>query len=261
MIFMSNHENKDGNLNYLDHLEILRVKIVSIIVVAVALTVISFFMVDKIIIFLKMPISDIKINLYFFKPQEKFLTYLKIAFFTSLFISFPFAVLQIAGFISPALKTDEKKYFNLVVFFIMILFYAGCAFSYWFLTPAVFDFFVNFSKGDQVLPVWSVGEYFDLLLTMIILIGISFEFPLILLFLIKVGIIDVKTLSRYRRHSIVAIFIIAAVITPTVDILTQSIVGIILFLLFEITLFVGRFVEKGNYKRTFKEDSWTEGNS
>jgi sec-independent protein translocase protein TatC len=238
--------NKENDASYFDHLEILRKKIISIIILLLFLTGISFFFVDKIIYFLKLPISNLDMNLYFFKPQEKFITYLKISFFTGLVFTVPFAVFQIAGFISPALEKSEKKYFITTIVFILILFGAGCYFSYKFLTPLVFNFFINFSKDDLVKPFWSVSEYFKLLITMILLIGAAFEFPVILLFLIRIGILKVKTLSKYRRHAIVVIFIIAAVITPTVDIFTQTIVAIILYILFEITIIIGRFIDRKN---------------
>jgi sec-independent protein translocase protein TatC len=235
---------KENGLTYFDHLEVLRKKIISIIVVILILTCAAFFFVDKIIYFLKLPISDLKIDLYFFKPQEKFITYLKISFFTSLIFSIPYAIYQIASFIIPALNKKERIYFNIMIFFVLLLFFAGSFFSYRFLTPLVFNFFINFSSDDMIKPLWSMSEYFNLLIMMVLLIGITFEFPLVLLFLIKIGLISVKTLSKYRRHAIVIIFIIAAVITPTVDVFTQCIVAVILYLLFEITVVVGRFVEK-----------------
>lgn len=241
---MQNEALKTGEMNYFDHLEVLRRKIISIIAVLVVVTVAAFFVVDHIIVLLKMPVARLHIEFYYFKPQEKVLTYLKVAFFTALVVTLPFIVFQAADFILPALKPHEKRYCTVLAVLSVMLFFTGALFSYFFLTPLVFQFFINFSKNDMVQPLWSIGEYFDLFLTMVIMIGAVFEFPLILLVLVGTGILDLKTVASYRPHAIVIIFVIAAIVTPTVDIFTQSIVGGILYLLFEITLIVGKLFQK-----------------
>ena len=114
--------NPDKDLSYLEHLEILRKKIIIVLGCFILFIVISFIFIDKIIVFLKFPISNLKIDLNFIKPQEKLTTYLKIAFFSGIFFSIPFALIQLANFVTPALKKNEKSSFYFFVFFTIILF-------------------------------------------------------------------------------------------------------------------------------------------
>lgn len=229
-----------NKLDFFGHLEVLRGKmLISLAVLALA-SIAAFVFVDHVIMFLKAPVRHLSVELIYLRPQEKFITYIKIAFFAGLFAAVPVALMQAGAFILPALTKKERRYFFPAIIAVVVFFYGGAAFSYYFLTPTVFNFFIDFAKNDGVKALWSVGEYFNMLIILILMMGLVFQTPWVLLVLIRLGVLSVDTMTKYRRHVIVGIFIIAAIITPTVDIYTQSIVGIVLYLLYEFTIVAAR---------------------
>ena len=185
--------DKTVSQSYLDHLDVLRRKIIYIILFAAAGAVLSFIFIDKLVALLISPASHLNIKLHFFKPQEKFLTYIKIAFFSGLAASVPFALIQLGNFIYPAMKQKERKYFYILLTGVGILFIAGCIFSFKIMAPFVFKFFISFSGNDGVLPVWGFADYYNLLILLIFMMGLVFLTPLLLLFLMRVGILKLKT--------------------------------------------------------------------
>ncbi|MEK6794644.1 MAG: twin-arginine translocase subunit TatC [Spirochaetota bacterium] len=231
-----------NKLDFLGHLDVLRGKLLISLAVLAAAAIVSFIFIDQVIMFLKAPVRHLTVELIYLRPQEKFITYIKIAFFSGLFAAVPVALVQLATFILPALTKKERRYFFPAVLSVIVFFYGGAAFSYFFLTPTVFNFFIDFAKNDGVKALWSVGEYFNMLIILILMMGLVFQTPWILLVLIKIGVLSVDMLTKYRRHVIVAIFIIAALITPTVDLYTQSIVGVTLYLLYEFTIILARIL-------------------
>lgn len=235
--------------DYFDHLEELRLKIISILVVLAVLTIVSFFFMEKIMVFLKTPLNNVNVELNYFKPQEKLTSYIKGAFFCGILLVIPFAVYQISNFIAPALEKSERFFFKISLICAVTLFYIGGGVSFIVLAPAVYNFFINFAPSDGVIPLWSIKEYFDLLFTMILILGITFNTPIILSLLIKFNIITTRTLIGFRKHIIVVIFILAAVITPTVDVVTQIIVSVIMYLSFEFTIIFGKIIERRADKR------------
>jgi sec-independent protein translocase protein TatC len=239
-----NPENstRQGQPGFFDHLEVLRWKIISILIVLLAGFVVSFIFIDKIVYFLQYPVLKYNVPLAYFKPYEKFLAYIKIAFFGGVTIAFPFAVYQIGSFIYPALKKEEKTVFYAVLLAIPLIFIAGAYFAYSMIIPLAFRFFITFGSGDRIVPLWSIGEYFSLLTSFLLICGLVFEYPLILLFLIKIKILSVSTLVRFRSYIIVIIAVTAAVISPP-DVLSMVMIGVPLYLLFELTIIIGRFIK------------------
>ncbi|NPV02206.1 MAG: twin-arginine translocase subunit TatC [Brevinematales bacterium] len=233
--------------SFIDHLEVLRRKLIAVIAIILAAGIVAFLFADKILLLLQEPMRKLSVDLIYLKPQEKFFTYMKIAFFSGLVAAFPFALLQLGSFVFPALKKEERRYFYAAVIFMPLFFFGGCVLSYLFFAPWVFQFFIMFGGGDGIKALWSVGEYINLLIVVIMMIGLVFQVPWVLFFLIKMGIIEVDTLARHRKIIIVAIFILAAVITPP-DALSQIIVGGAMYLLFELTLIIARIGVKREKK-------------
>ncbi|MBI4976521.1 MAG: twin-arginine translocase subunit TatC [Spirochaetes bacterium] len=238
-----------NNLDFFGHLEVFRWKIISIIVMLLVAMVASFVFIDKVIYFLKIPVMHIPVELIYVRPQEKFVTYIKIAFFSGLFATVPLAVIQAGSFIFPAMHKKERPFFISVVIFIILFFFAGSAFSYFFLTPTVFNFFTNFAKDDGVKALWSVNEYFNMLILIIFMMGLLFQTPWVIMTLIKLKIVKLETLVKFRRHIIIGILIVAAVVTPTVDLYTQGIVALVLYLLFEFTVLFARIFMREKKKK------------
>lgn len=235
-------KKRKNEISYYDHLEIFRWKLISIIIFFLLAFFISFIFIDKIVSFLMTPLKSINVQLNYFKPYEKFITYIKIAIASGLFFSIPFALFQIGSFVYPALKKNEKKIFFLFVFLSPLIFLLGCLFSYYIIIPVALNFFFNFASADNIKPVWGISSYFDFFILLTLATGILFILPLILLLFIKSGIIDVNTITKFRPYIIISIFIIAAILTPP-DVLTQLLIAIPLILLFEITIFIGKIIK------------------
>jgi sec-independent protein translocase protein TatC len=174
---------------------------------------------------------------------DAFFTYMKVAFFASLIITSPFILYQIWKFIAPALHAKEKKYVVPFVFFSTLLFVSGVLFGYFVALPPAFEFFVSFNN-KYLQAMISFSEYLSLFVTFLLGFGLSFELPIFMFFLGKLGIVNSKMLSKQRRYAILVIFIVAAILTPSPDALSQILMAIPLMFLYEVSIFVVKFSEK-----------------
>lgn len=174
---------------------------------------------------------------------EAFFIHMKIAFFASLFLTAPYTLFELWRFVSPGLYKEEKRYVLPFLFFSTLLFTGGVLFGYFIALPPAFAFFVSFST-DFLKPMISFREYLSLTLKFLLAFGLCFEMPVFIFFLAKLGVVDAKMLSRQRRYAILVIFIVAAILTPSPDALSQVIMAIPLMVLYEVSIFVARFARK-----------------
>lgn len=228
-------------MDYYDHWEILRWKILRILGFLAVAAVISYVFIDPVVQFLKSPIERSSVSLVYLRPYEKFLAYLKISLFTGIIATIPYALIEMAAFLYPALAKKEKKVFIFLCLFAPLFFFAGMIFAFQAIVPAAMNFFLNFAPGDAVRPFWSIGEYFDLVLSLIMACAILFLIPLVLLFLIRIRILSPIKLSRARGYIVIVIAILAGALSPP-DVVSQILIGVPLYLLFEITVLIGRFI-------------------
>ena len=176
---------------------------------------------------------------------EAFFVYMKLSFFASLIITSPFIIYQIWKFISPGLLQQEKKYVVPFVLSSTVLFISGVLFGYFIALPPAFEFFVSFNnKYLQAMIAFS--DYLSLFVTFLLGFGLSFEMPVFIFFLAKLGIVNAKMLSKQRRYAILIIFIVAAILTPSPDALSQILMAIPLMFLYEVSIFVAKFAAKKN---------------
>jgi sec-independent protein translocase protein TatC len=182
---------------------------------------------------------------------EAFFVYMKLAFFASLIITCPFILYQIWKFIAPGLLPREKKYVVPFVLSSTLLFLGGILFGYFVALPPAFEFFVSFNN-KYLQALISFRDYISLFVTFLLGFGLSFELPVFIFFLAKLGIVNAKMLSRQRRYAILIIFIVAAILTPSPDALSQILMAIPLMFLYEVSIFVARFAEK---KKTIPENN------
>ena len=231
----------DGEFN--DHLEILRRKIIAVLFFFCCATALLFLLSESWVRFLQAPLEGLGVSLYYFKPYEKFLTYMRLSFWGGAALSVPFAVLQTALFVAPGLRANEMKYLILAGGLIPALFLAGAAFAYRFAAPLALRFFLFFGEGDNVLPLWGFGDYASFLFSLLLASGMLFQAPLLLLLFILFGLVSVETLSRLRPWIILGIALIAALLTPP-DVVSQILLGVPLYLLFELVLVLGRFLKR-----------------
>ena len=226
-----------------EHLEELRRRIIAILAVFTLVTVPAFVFSEYLAIFLMAPVADLGVALYTFDPAEKFLAYLHLAVWTGAVVSAPFCLLQIGLFVWPALKGKERRWTAAALAVVPVLFIAGAAAAYRFLSPTVLRFFLGFSSGDGIQPLWGFKEYLAMLFALMLAAGLLLQTPLLLLAAFAFGIVTPKTVARFRPHIIILIFLAAALCTPP-DVISQVVMGVPLYLLFELTLFIGRFFTK-----------------
>ena len=233
-------------MGFLDHLEELRRRIIySIISVAVGFCV-CWWKVERIYDVMQRPIMDaLKSNgmaekLVYLNPTEPFNLYLKIAALAGLFLTSPFVLYQVWMFISPGLYRKEKKYVVPFMVSTITLFAAGGYFGYKIVYPAALTFLINF--GKQFQPMITIGEYTSLFLSIILGMGLIFEMPILVFFLSLMGIISAGFMWKNFRYSILVIFIIAAIVTPTTDILNMCIFAAPMIALYAVSIGVAWLV-------------------
>ena len=188
-------------------------------------------------------------RLIYTSPAEGFITFTKVAFYASLFFSFPIFASQFYLFLAPALFKKEKKIILLTLFFAPFLFLCGAALAYFFLLPLTFKFFLSFEvqslADSSIIPIQletKISEYLNLIIDLIFSFGIAFQLPILLLFLIRIGFLSTDDLRKKRKYWIVIIFIIAAVLTPP-DVLSQISLAIPMIFLFEIVILIGNKIK------------------
>ncbi len=239
---MGSQDRKNSG-SYIDHLEVLRGKIISVLVFFCLSAALLFFFAETGAGFLLAPLDGLGVSLYYFRPYEKLLTYMRLAFWGGMVLTLPLAFVQTWLFVRPALRGKEGKYLLIGGGIVPVLFAAGAAFAYRIIAPLALRFFLAFGEGDNIQPLWGFGEYASFLFSLLLAAGALFQAPLLLLLLICTGIVSVRTLSRLRPWIILFIGIAAALLTPP-DVVSQILLGVPLYLLFELTLLTGRLITR-----------------
>jgi sec-independent protein translocase protein TatC len=238
----------DGALGeWAEHLEELRRRIIAVLAVFTAAALGAFAFSGRIAAFLTGPVSDLGVNLYTFNPAEKFMAYVHLAVWTGALVSAPFCLLQAGLFLWPALRGRERVFTPAALVAVPVLFIAGAGAAYRFLSPVVLRFFLRFGASDGIQPLWGFREYLAMLYALMLAFGFLLQTPLLLLLLFASGIIAPRQVARVRPHIILLIFFVAAVCTPP-DVISQVALGVPLYLLFELTLFAGRFFQPNREK-------------
>lgn len=184
---------------------------------------------------------------------EAFMVYIKVSFLAALFVASPYIFFQFWKFIAPGLYQREKKYVIPFVFFTSIFFISGAAFAYFIVFPFACRFFLNMSADFEL--VIKIDEYFSLALKVILGIAIVFELPTLVFFLSRMGLITAKWMAKKFKYAFLAIFIIAAIITPTPDPITQSIVAVPMLALYGISIGIAFLSEKRKKEKAKESES------
>lgn len=171
-----------------------------------------------------------------------FTTPFKLAFFVALFIAIPYVLYQIWAFVAPGLYRNEKRFASPLLFSSIVLFYAGVVFAYFAVFPVMFEFFTA-TTPQGVMMMTDINEYMNFMLTMFLCFGIAFEMPIAVVLLVMTGMMSVEKLARARGYVVIGIFVIAAFLTPP-DAISQSIMAIPMYLLYECGLLMARMVRR-----------------
>jgi sec-independent protein translocase protein TatC len=235
-----------------DHLLELRKRLMWAFLVMLGGTVLCYIFVEPIYGFLVRPLADAMGpestgRLIYTGLAEAFFTYIKVAFFSGVFLTFPILAMQVWKFVAPGLYKNERKAFLPYLIATPILFFMGGALVYFVILPLAWPFFLGFqSTGAQtVLPIQleaRVGEYLDLVMLLIFSFGLCFQLPIILTLMGRVGLISSRALADKRRYAIVGMFLVAAFLTPP-DIISQVGLGLARMTLYEISILLVRRVE------------------
>ena len=175
----------------------------------------------------------------------QFMTHIKVALWAGLVVVSPYLIVQLYGFVAPALYDKEKRHVAPIIIWGALLFLLGVLMNYFIIFPFAFRFLNNYQVYDEVRNLISLSSYISTLLLLSLLMGVLFEIPIVNYLLAKVGLLKAETLKKYRRHAIVGIAIVAAVITPTGDAVTLALVTVPIYLLYEASILI---VNKTNLK-------------
>ncbi len=246
--------NKKNETGFVSHLIELRQRLINSLIFLSILFVICYYFSDHIYGFLVDPYAqavkndDIERRLIFTALQETFLTYLKVSFFAAFFITSPFILIQIWKFIAPGLYDHEKSAIVPYLIVTPILFLLGGMLVYYLIMPLAIKFFLSFESSglSTNLPIQleaKVNEYLSLVMKLIFAFGLSFQLPVVLSLLARIGVVDSKFLKERRKYVVVMIFATAAILTPP-DPVTQIGLAIPLLILYELSILSVKIIEK-----------------
>lgn len=246
--------------SFWDHLDILRASLVKIAAVTAVFAVVAFFFKEALFSVILAPKDADFITyrwLYFFSGwvtdeqaqdfyvklintglAQQFMIHMKVAMCTGVLCASPYILYQLFRFVSPALYANERKYVVRVVGYGYIMFMVGVLISYFLIFPLTFRFLGTYQVSDQVENMISLQSYISTLLMMSLAMGIVFEIPILSWLFAKLGFISADFMRRYRRHAVVIILVVAAIITPTSDVFTLLLVSFPMWLLYEVSILI-----------------------
>jgi len=189
------------------------------------------------------------------KPTETFMLTMKLAFFAGIVISFPFLLYFLLQFIVPGLKAEERKALWPALLIGFGLFLSGVLFAYFYVLPNVLTFFYEWGKSMGISNDWRIGYYISFATTFVLIFGLAFELPVVVMTLVKIGLLSHSMMRETRSYAILAIFVIAALITPTPDMMTLSLLAVPMVILYEICIWLSYFHEKKEARLEAEEEA------
>ncbi|UKN01531.1 twin-arginine translocase subunit TatC [Paracrocinitomix mangrovi] len=264
-------EQEDKSMSFLSHLEELRWRLVKSAIAIVVFAIVIFYFTEWITnnIFLKLADPDfpifrffcwafdlcankIDINWQSVEMTGQFGTNLMMAILGGIVVAFPWIFYQIWSFVKPGLKEREINAVKGIVFFVSILFFMGIMFGYFVIAPLTVQFFGNWQMAENIHNNITINSYLKTIVSTVFFTGLLFLLPVVIMIFTKLGIITSAWLKKYRKHSFIAVLIIAAVITPP-DLFTQIVVAIPIVGLYEFGIIISKRIEKKRYNDSIKQ--------
>ncbi|SHH99296.1 sec-independent protein translocase protein TatC [Chryseolinea serpens] len=267
----------EKEMSFLDHLEELRWHVIRSLIAVVIFTIVAFVLAPW--IFQNIVFAPARVDFATFKwlcklgdlighealcvkeipfkVQSRFMTgqftmHIMASFIIGLVIAFPYVVWEIWRFIKPGLQVKERRYSRGAVAAVSILFFSGVLFGYFIIAPWMVYFLANYSISDMIVNEFDITSYVSTVVLLVLGSGLLFQLPVVIFFLSKMGIVTPQFLRKYRKHSVVVILIIAAIVTPP-DPLSQIMITIPLYILFEISIVISAIVARQKAKDEAEE--------
>lgn len=276
--FKKHKKNSDGTeMSFIDHLEVLRGhlfrSVIGIVIGAVIAGINHKFIIKRILlgpthsdfptygIICRMGknlnlgnalcMEGIPVRMQSTQVPGQFSMWFTVILITGVIIAFPWVFYQFWNFVKPALTKKELNRTRGVIFWVSFLFFTGVLFGYFVVSPYALNFFFHFQIDEIVENIWTINSYVDMMLPLVLGSGLAFQLPLVIYFLAQIGIVSAGYLKRNTKYAIVIILVIAAIITPGPDVISQLAVAIPLLLLYFISIFLAAKVDK---KRALEEE-------
>ena len=242
-------------MTFWDHLDELRGVIVRVLVVTVIGASVAFCLKDELFAIVLAPRSSdfITYQLLGVEPfcvhlmniglTEQFMVHLKTAFYAGVLVASPYIIYQLFRFVSPALYDNERKYATLLCFSGYLMFMLGTALNYLLIFPLTVRFLGTYQVSPDVANMLTLQSYMDTLIMMSLVMGIVFELPVVSWLLGKMGLINAGMMQTWRKHAVVAILVVSAIITPTTDAFTLFVVALPIWLLYEFSILIVRLTK------------------
>ncbi|MEE1259478.1 MAG: twin-arginine translocase subunit TatC [Paludibacteraceae bacterium] len=250
----------DQAKSFWDHLDELRTCLIRIIIVVLVGAIVAFAMKTEVFSIVLAPtksefityrwfsqfgeIANFNLNLINTQLISQFSIHMQVSIIIGIICVSPYILYSIFAFVSPALYENERKYARVLIVAGYIMFMIGVALCYFLIFPLTIRFLGNYQVSDDVANIITLSSYIDTLTMLTLMLGIVFELPILCMLLGKMGILTADFMKEYRRHAIVIILIVAAIITPTTDVMTLMLVTLPIYLLYEISILAVKMINK-----------------
>jgi sec-independent protein translocase protein TatC len=202
----------------------------------------------------KLCMGDLPISIQNIDMSGQFSTHIMVSIVAGFILAFPFVLYQMWAFLKPGLKQKERNSARGVVFFSSLLFFSGILFGYFVIAPLSLQFLGSYRVSDEVISSIKLGSYISTLVSITLSAGLVFQLPIVVYFLTKIGLVTPEFLKQYRKHALVAVLILAAIITPP-DITSQILVALPIMVLYEVSILLSIWVIKKQEKEELEDAS------
>lgn len=264
-------KESERKMSFLEHLEELRWRLVrsaiAVLIIAIVLWIFQEWIMEHLFLSMKSKefvtfrkmcewfgvcVGDIPVRTQSTSMTGQFSYALMTSIMGGFVLSFPYVFWQIWSFVKPGLKTTEKKMVKGIVFYVSLLFFTGILFGYFVVAPLCVQFFGAFQIADEIENIFTINSYMSTILSTVFYSGLLFLLPIVTYIFSKLGIMSADFLRKYRKHAIIGILILAAIITPP-DLISQVIVGLPIWLLYEVGILIAARIDAKRNKDSIKE--------